>query len=301
MATTLVDMQPAGSSSGAWIRGLAVACALLLVGAVVGLVTVGESGAGSGGGEDAVGVLAAADKTLAATSARFTSEVAIEARGMPAGVPTMSMKGQIEFSTGRGTFSMSMGPAKVDIRSTGGIAYVSAAGSPMMGLKPGTWYALDADQATATNNPLGSIIGSTMGNPDPRAAFELLREEGVIERVTETGTETIGGEQVHVYRVVVDAAAYERLMADPNAANAEQMALIEFEDVVIDVFISDDGLVRRNVLDLRLGGQGQSVSIKATTNYSDFGAPVEVQEPPADKVVRVGSREELQALIRGGR
>ena len=55
--------------------------------------------------------------------------------------------------------------------------------------------------------------------------------------------------------------------------------------VPIEVWIDDDGFVRRMKQTLEGSGSGLPMNMTMTTDLYDFGTDVTVKEPPADEVV----------------
>jgi len=303
MTTPLVDLQGPEARPFVQVRALAVACAVLLAAGVVGLFSVGADGQGPAKGDLAI-VMAATDKTFAGTSARFTSTGVMSSKSAPShhagDIPMLSVQGQFDFARGRGTMAMTVSMVEVELRSTEKTAYVRLKGVP--GAQSGTWYALDADEAMqdAEDNPLASLTGPSFGNPDPRVIFDALRKDGVVKRVSQTGHETIGTEQTTVYRIVLDGDVYKEMAVKQGNLPDEAADALQMEDVNLDLFITDAGLVLRNVFQFTVSVQSFSATLTMTTAYSDFGAPVTVEEPPAEQVVRVASIEEFKRLVGGG-
>ena len=51
-----------------------------------------------------------------------------------------------------------------------------------------------------------------------------------------------------------------------------------------EVFVDDDGLLRRLTMDMSMQVMGQPMSTKVSMDYFDFGVDVDVQAPPAGDV-----------------
>jgi len=100
------------------------------------------------------------------------------------------------------------------------------------------------------------------------------------------GTETIDGVPTTHYRVTVDVQD-ALAKATPNQREALNRLLrfarkqgVDPASTTSDVWIGDDGLVRRSTQSLgRLGSM--------TTTFSDFGTPVHIEAPPPDETVDV--------------
>jgi len=56
------------------------------------------------------------------------------------------------------------------------------------------------------------------------------------------------------------------------------------EGVPFEVFVDEDGLLRRMTMDMNMAIEGEQVSMKMSMDYFDFGTDVNVQAPPARDV-----------------
>jgi hypothetical protein len=142
------------------------------------------------------------------------------------------------------------------------------------------WAALRGPDAAAQRRSLAPF-----GSSDPCDLLEVLRGVG---EVTEVGREPLDGVTTTHYRVVVDPArAVERAPAEArDDLEAAVMALEGFEPEV-DVWIGEDGVVRRVVYSF--GEESGSPMGPATLTFDLFGvgAPVEITVPPADQVTEL--------------
>lgn len=117
-------------------------------------------------------------------------------------------------------------------------------------------------------NPLG---GSFTSQLDPRAQAEVI-ERGLV-RATYVGPEQVQGETLDHYAALVDAQAMlDGADLDPAAA-----AVLP-EQVAYDLWFDADGLYRQMSVDL--GATAGEVLIR----FEDWGADVDIEAPPADRV-----------------
>ena len=56
------------------------------------------------------------------------------------------------------------------------------------------------------------------------------------------------------------------------------------KSVPFEVFVDDDGLLRRMTMDMTMTIEGEHMSMKVSMDYFDFGVDVNVQAPPASDV-----------------
>jgi hypothetical protein len=120
------------------------------------------------------------------------------------------------------------------------------------------WVKVDLSDLTA-------MVPGTAELPaiEPAELIDRLRTEGI--EVTEVGRESVRGVEATHYRAEVPAATGS---AAVGAAT-------------IDVWIDDDGLVRR--ADLR-GEDG----VEARVELLDLGQPVSIEAPPSDQITDLG-------------
>lgn len=125
-----------------------------------------------------------------------------------------------------------------------------------------------------------------LGQNDPAQMLEYLRATSELE---ELGTARIRGvETTHYAARVQLAKVAERI--SPQAKRQVERALEEagsrgIEEIPVDVWVGDDGYVRRLAMDWSVNGSG----IVMTMDLFDFGADVDVQLPPASDVLDLGA------------
>jgi hypothetical protein len=133
-------------------------------------------------------------------------------------------------------------------------------------------------------------LGS-FGATDPLSILDAL--EGVSGPLETVGREEIRGTETTHYRTTLDPA---KIAAQAEAAGATEDVLGSFKDalaqanlasVPLDVWVDDDGLLRRMEIDASMTqeGLGGETSMRLTFDLFDYGAEVDVQPPPADLVV----------------
>lgn len=110
---------------------------------------------------------------------------------------------------------------------------------------------------------------------DVSAQTELW-EQGAQE-VLFLGEEDVDGEQMRHYRVTVDAQAVMDAASDDAAATSLGL---EDEEIVYDVWLDGENLMRRMAFDL----EGQTVEM----SMDDWGEPQDIQVPDPDQVMDMG-------------
>jgi hypothetical protein len=145
-----------------------------------------------------------------------------------------------------------------------------------------SWIRLDLEQAgQAAGVDVNQLLGQAAQNPTD--ALDMLRESG---SVTEVGTETLNGEQTTHYKATIDLQkAASKLGGRVQQAVQGMIARGAPSSLPVDVWIGDDGLVRKVTLDEGFSANGHSDDVNLTVVFSDYGTPVTVVAPPADQTL----------------
>lgn len=135
-----------------------------------------------------------------------------------------------------------------------------------------------------------SIDLGSLAATDPRAALDAL--EAVSGPLEVVGREDVRDVETTHYRTTLDPAglkdALEGAAGDTGSSDllsglTEAMAQVDLSEVPIDVWVDDEGLLRKYVIDLEIEQGGQSLSTSVTLELFDYGQPVEIDLPdPAD-------------------
>lgn len=239
-------------------------------------------------------VAGAAAATVEASTARTSMQLVMT--GMPGvGEIEMDMEGVIDFDGDSAEMSFDMGEllgelgveGAMKVRSVGPAVYMQsdlfAQGLP--GVGPDTWLRVDlAEAASETGVDLGQL--DQMGSNDPRQGLAVL--SGVADDgVQELGEEQVRGTDTTRYRARIDL----RKAADESGAITDGEAFERFveslgtDTIRVEVWIDDDNQVRRMRMPFPVPEEAGSGEVTMTVEYYDFGAEVDVDEPPADDVV----------------
>jgi hypothetical protein len=138
-------------------------------------------------------------------------------------------------------------------------------GAPPPGVDPGKWTHLDQTKLPANNS-----FGLRPGEFDPTGSAKFLKAAATAEWVDD-----------HTIKGTIDLTKADgaRGLTEENLSKLGAKA----KSVPFEATIDDEGRLTRMVMDIPTAG-GEPAG-KITVNYSDFGAPVSVAEPPADEVV----------------
>ena len=204
---------------------------------------------------------------------------------------TINADGAFDFESGRGAMTMDMGDLgaqmgmdTIEMRTDGTTIYMKL---PAQMNPPTPWVKMDLDTMTGVPG-MGQL--QQFNNNDPRATMELLR--GVAD-VEDVGSEEIRGAQATHYKGTVDLEkAVAEAPEETKKAIRQQFKLLGVTEVPIDVWIDDEGLLRRQemTMDLsKMDTQGAPAGQVPTSMFMrmelfDFGTEVDVEPPPPGQV-----------------
>ncbi|MEU0393282.1 hypothetical protein ABZ208_10970 [Streptomyces sp. NPDC006208] len=255
-------------------RGGAFAVAAAVVGVVA---TSACSGAGAAaenrsGGGPADEVRRAADTLTEAGSSKARTSMEMAAGGTRV---TIRGEGGYDFARrmGRLRVVLPKDPAGADGHEpitellTPGALYMKNRGA---GVPADKWVRVDT-----TTLDDGNLV--TGGATDPLAAAELLRGA---QDVTYVGEVELAGRRVRHFKGTTDIGRAARA-AEPHARASLAAAAKGFtRDVVpFDVYLDDEGRVRKVRHRFSFANQGRTVAVTSTTVLFDFGARVVVRLP----------------------
>ncbi|MFH8403293.1 hypothetical protein ACH4FX_00785 [Streptomyces sp. NPDC018019] len=236
-------------------------------------------GDAAGGGSPVQAAVAALRTASEKTGAEKSAKVETTAR---TGKMTQSMKGEMDWSQG-----MRM---KVETTGQGGLGggkpmksiYTPEAAYLQLGIGGKPWMKYDYN-AMAKQNPTFALLKDQMQNNNPSRAVGLVMATGKAKKV---GTEDVRGVKATHYSATFDVAELTRMQASKDFSEKDMKALEEAlkksgtKNETIDLWIGPDDLIVKKVekAENTMGGT------ENTVYYSDYGAKVDVQEPPASQV-----------------
>jgi hypothetical protein len=268
-------------------RVAAVAVALAAVVAlVIGMV---ELSGGSGTATPATSggiVLASAQTTLAAKTADLHITMAVQGAGAQI---TATGNGAVDFAndTSQATITYAgaspMSGIQMQEVFAGGNVFLSM--PEISQLVPGKSWIVAPVTASNSISP---------GSTNPAAMFKMLTSEGL--QVTPLGPSTIGGDAVQGYHVAISPAVLMKGVdqADlPPSVAQEVKSLFGTAGVQMSVYVGDEThLLRQITFSMHLSAASASVSVQATEDISNYGAPVSISAPPADQVLSLQQFEQ---------
>jgi hypothetical protein len=148
------------------------------------------------------------------------------------------------------------------------VLYMTGMGMDLGGKK---WLKIDMSDPD-------SLFGMLGKSTDPQLMFKAMEEPKSFELL---GTEEVDGVETNHYEVVMDTSAYAEAMEIPA-----QMAGSLPEDIAVEMWVDADDLPRQFRQELELPAAGGVEPSTTTTEgtYSDYGADVTIEAPPASEV-----------------
>lgn len=145
------------------------------------------------------------------------------------------------------------------------------------------WVSMPAEEGSDLADEMTS--GGTPS--DPSNFLESFSEaEGTVE---ELGYEEIRGIDTTHYRLTVEENWQEHL-SEEEIAELEEQGPIPDASFPIELWVGDDGLVHRMMIDIRAQDFPDATQVEdfqrmaMTFDFFDFGQPVTIEPPPADQV-----------------
>ena len=181
---------------------------------------------------------------------------------------TQTMAGQARFSdAGVEMKAASTGAQAMEMILVGQAMYMK---SPDLGAGD-KWLKIDLSDPD-------SIFGMIGKATDPEVMFKAMEAPKKLELV---GSEDVDGVETNHYRITLDPAQYLDAMDFP-AAMADMLP----KEMVTEMWVDADNLPRKfaQTLEIPAVGGGKATSSTTEGSYSDLGADVEIEEPPASEV-----------------
>lgn len=230
--------------------------ARLLVFALIAILAVGCESDDNGADRDAV--LTAANKTLEADTALL--------EGGLAGVLNASLRQRVDFSSDRGRGSITFEAAPGIPPGTEADLYVDGSRELVRFGGNDFWVELAPD-------PLASVSNR------PSALLTLL--DTALTDIERAGEQTVGGESAVKYEGTYRLAELIELAPPEAQADAEAMLQEAEPELPAEVYIGDDGYIRRITLEFTTADPGLS----AVIDFSRLGQPAKIGAPPPPRQV----------------
>ena len=236
----------------------------------------------------------AASKTEAEKTAHMSMTMNINGGGQSVDV-TGNGAVDIENQAAQLTFDMSgipgaNGTASFDMVLKDGVMYMKVPQS-LAGQTPGgkSWIKIDISAfEKQAGLGVGGLSGGSMAAFDPAQTLAYLK--GVSQSVTHVGSDTVDGASTEQFHIVIDMKkALDQVSGSMKCDLSSIESSLGDMTIPADVWIDDQGRLRRMTMDLTMNvpGSQQSVGMTMQMDLTDFGTPVNVTAPPADQVYDV--------------
>jgi hypothetical protein len=167
---------------------------------------------------------------------------------------------------------------------------------PYLALPAGIrWVRVDPRELANNTSPVPLLAGG-----DPTEGLQFLGV--IVGDPVEISHEVLGGVAATHYSVTLNLSRFvdnlgqaEGSLASPEVRGAiqQQRSQTDFGRMPAEVWLDPDGRVRR--FDFTLSSQGGDMTYeeKLSTTFSDFGAPVQVNEPAASETMPLSAVKKL--------
>lgn len=240
-------------------------------------------------------------QTAEVTSARMEGSIVMSGiEGLPAGTEfAMPFSGAFDNANQAFAFTMDLSGiaaavgeeippgfedlfGEMEIRSIGETAYMKFPFfTAFLGVET-EWISLPAEDA-------GSAAGGFSGGvspANPTSALDAFKDADAV--VTEIGREDVRGVSTTRYLVIVDMEQLLENASPEERAQLEEQGPLPFDELPLDLWIGDDGLIYRYVMSVTgdsvetAPGEGFD-TMTMTFEMYDYGATIEIEAPdPAD-------------------
>ncbi|MER6622856.1 MULTISPECIES: hypothetical protein [unclassified Streptomyces] len=246
----------------------------------------------SGGGQDrsATAVRTAYEKTAEAESARMTIRTKLAAEGETI---TSDGKGVLDLAEGDSVMTVDAQGESIEQRVVDEVLYQKAQGQNAPGGKP--WIKIDLQKVAARQG----VNDQRIGDPAQTVAYAKAITD---KDVTEVGTEKVDGVDTTHYRVSVDVT---------ELPGGDRMREQLGPTLPMQVWLDDEGRLRRQQVDMTVkapasasakpdgGAVPQQLKMSTVMEFSDFGAEVDAEAPPAGQVADMTDKALQQSRQQG--
>ena len=242
----------------------------------------------------------------AKTSDAGSSRVAFELKMVGGAGENMAFGGEGVFAYDevRGSLTMDMSSVipgeddgTIEMRMLGTMIYMRMpdAFAGESGLPQGKqWIGFDLAK-TMDDAGLGALNPMQL-QQSPSQTLRLLRASST--SVTKVGEADVRGVKTTRYTAMIDLQKSVEASADDMGLSEQQRrevrAAVEqlkkqtgMNEIPTEVFVDDDGLLRRTLMKMSFAIEGEEVSMEVLSDFYDFGVEVDVEAPPAAQVLDV--------------
>ncbi len=215
-------------------------------------------------------------RTAAEHTVHFTYAASTSAGGITG-------TGQAEFTPGRVALQMDVTTpiGAIGMVLAGDRLYLKLPQSLVPTAKP--WIGVDPNGTDQASKALAAIVSEEQANTDPSKTLTQIQSAGTITR---TSADQVDGQPATHYVISVNTA---KLLASP-AVTPQLRQLVSGSGVTMPATIVYDVWINSTNLPVRVGFSenvtraGTSTKVTVDMTYTQWGAPVHIQAPPADQI-----------------
>ncbi|MGH3517071.1 MAG: hypothetical protein ACRDQ7_06555 [Haloechinothrix sp.] len=265
---------------------------LIAAGGLALALTLGACGGNGIGGtaspvfDDAQSLAAAAkEQTADAKTSKFTFDMDVAGQKI-----TGNGAGRYEAGNSAMTVIMDLGGQQMEIRYVGKTMYIKMP-QAMPGMDPSKpWIKF----AAGGDDPYSQMLGDMdqlIEQNDPSKILEQIGDAGTITESSET---QLDGQDARYYKIDLDMAKLVDQL--PGGLSEEMLTELEgtgVKSLPVELWLNSDNLPMQFVMDMSelmkavaqdTGQPAPSGKSVITMKYTDWGAPVDIEAPPADQV-----------------
>ncbi len=198
--------------------------------------------------------------------------------------------GQVEFTSGKVALQMDVTTpdGALGMVLVGDTLYLRIPGSVAHTGKP--WISVDPNGTDPASKALAALVSEEQANADPSKTLAQIQSAGTI---TQTSSDQVDGQPATHYVISVNTA---KLMAS-KAVTPQLRQLVSGSGVQLPATIGYDVWLNSANLPVRVSFSeqvtvsrtGRTTKFVVNMTYSQWGAPVSIQAPPADQVAALPS------------
>lgn len=301
------DASPASDSTSSTTGQVATTMATTTTGAIPTTTVAPTTAPPATESPEVTALRAAFAASADVTSGRMEGSIEVTGLDPSQGLTEMSMPFGGAFDNDSGDFSFSMDMSgvaaaggdeipeefgdlfgEIEVRQIGEISYVKFPFFSMFLGSETPWISMPADEADPTN-------GFTMTSPgNPSEILGSFEEAGAT--VETVDTESVNGVNATHYRVVFDTESLLAEATPEERAELEAQGPIPIDELPMDVWISEDGLVVRFIMEI----DGDSVEVDEGESFGhmsmrydmfELNSGIVIEPPPPAEVTDVEDLE----------
>lgn len=224
-------------------------------------------------------VRVASEQTEKSKSSKFTFE--------------MSMAGQAFSGSGEGLYDgpdtamamvMDVSGQSMEMRFVDKAMYMKLPASSGMTAEGKPWVKIAAGGDDPMSKAMGDSFDQMAEQNDPSKILEQIEKAGTIKNTEQV---ELNGEPTTHYSIEMDLKKLAEQMPDSAGAKALEQVQGKVTTLPMELWLNSEQLPVQVVMDMskiaEAAGQ-PAAGGKMTMKYSDWGAPVNVEAPPADQV-----------------